>query len=403
MRRFSLIDRYILRQLAGWYAATIGVVVFLLWMETMPRLLDQLAGVSERMPLLLRSLISLLPEYVAVAVPLALFLSTAVSFRRLALAGELDVLSAVGIGNWRLIRQPLLVGLLSGLLVISLRGYLQPAGERSLDAIGRAVKSGKFGFGLDPGVAHRLGPGISLFFARSDASRQTIENVALDGPGFTALAASATVQPTLGGSVLITFRNGTIITPSGDQPRLVSFRQFTMMTGARSPPRERNRQARDRMDRIDLHRLFGPASDPGLSPAMMRASAAARLAAAFFCLVVPIFGFVLGIPPKRSRSSIGIGVGIVAIILFWRLSALIESRFAAQAFPLHAALLLAIAMIGLQLLRYQDRNGPGAVEGVLARWAAGTYRAGGLALGRFRRLPAPAIGSAGAAEKLSKA
>src|SRR5688572_24794319 len=81
-----LIDRYVLRQVTAWYAIVVGVVMFLLCIETTPRLLVQLAGIREGPSLVARSLASLMPEYVAIALPIGLFLGTALTFRRLATA-----------------------------------------------------------------------------------------------------------------------------------------------------------------------------------------------------------------------------------------------------------------------------------------------------------------------------
>ena len=82
-----LIDRYILRQVIAWYAIVLGVIVLLLCIETTPRLLAQLSGIPGATSLVVRSLASLMPEYVAIGLPIGLFLGTALTFRRLATAG----------------------------------------------------------------------------------------------------------------------------------------------------------------------------------------------------------------------------------------------------------------------------------------------------------------------------
>jgi lipopolysaccharide export system permease protein len=374
-----LIDRYLLRALVGWFFGTIAVITFLLCMQTMPGFLLELAGVPDPLPILLDSLLNLIPEYIAVAVPISLFLGTALTFRRLALAGELDVLAAVGIGPGRLLRQPLLVGALCAFLVLWLRGYVQPAGERSLDLISSRVRSGEFGFGLAPGSAHSLAPDVTLFFARSDTSRHRIESVAFVGKTFTALAASASLQRSAGGGVLVVFHDGTVIPATlSNLSRVVRFRELSVLVESKPPLQHGPTDASEQLDRVDFDRLFGPGLNPSGAPltrTVMRAAAAARIAGALFCFVMPTAGFVLAVPPKRSRSSIGIGVGIVAIVIFWRLSALIESRFAADALLLYGGLLAAFLIASLGLVRYQQRNGPGSVEKKLNDAAVRAYRA----------------------------
>ena len=167
--KLLLIDRYVLRQVIAWYAIVVGVVMFLLCIETTPRLLVQLAGIREGPSLVARSLASLMPEYVAIALPIGLFLGTALTFRRLATAGELEVFAASGIGNGRLLMGPAMLGILTCALLVGLRGYIQPAGERRLDAIGMAVRTGQFGYSIEPGVSHRLGRESQLYFGRIDS------------------------------------------------------------------------------------------------------------------------------------------------------------------------------------------------------------------------------------------
>ena len=368
----NLIDRYLLRQLIGWYVAIIGVIVFLLSLETIPGLLDQLSKVNESIRLVARSLASLVPEYVAVAIPISLFLSTAISFRRLAMAGELDVFAASGIGNWRMLRVPLALGLTSCVLVVGLRGYLQPAGERQLDSIGRTVESGEFGFALEAGVSHLVAPGARLYFARAESRSGRLENVLFESGKLTIAAGSATLRWNSQDRLVLSLRNGDLIWRSdGGIPHVLRFGRFRLTIPAPVPAPRRLSPPRDRLDRFDFAQLAAHASldsdAAGLTAAMARASASARIADALLCCLLPLYGFVHGVPPKRSRSAIGIGVGLIEIIIFWRVSALIEDSLTTIAPIAHAGLVVAFALAGLQLAHFQQREGFGAVEQGLGR------------------------------------
>ncbi len=371
-RPLLLVDRYVLRLMLPWYGAVIGVVVFLLCLETMPRLVATLGALGDGMSLVVRSLASLIPEYVAVALPIALFLATALTVRRLAMAGELDVFAASGLDNRRLLLWPMILGLFSCLLLLGLRGYVQPAGERELDAIGLAVRSGQFGYALDPGVSHQLNRGTSLYFQRVDARSGLLENIIVHHERKIASANSAMLRRSAVSGLILWLNDVTVIWDlDSDRPRVARLRQLRLAIPF-APPRSLPRQSpRDRLDRLSLTQLLHVGTMetrmPDLAAARARASASARIAAALLCCIMPLFGFAHGPPPKRSRSAIGIGVGIVEIILFWRISALIEDRFTAAAPAAHAALVATFAFVALQLARYQQREGFGAVEQVLAR------------------------------------
>ena len=356
----GLIDRYLLRPLVGRFAAIVGIIVFLLSLETMPRLFEEMRGVKNGAPLVFRSLASLAPEYVGIAIPFALFLATALTFRSLAMRGELDVLAATGLSNWRLLRQPLLLGASCCLLVIALRGYLQPAGERELYRIGDSVAAGDFGFGLEPAVSHSLGRGTRLFFARVDPSGQTIQDVALEAGGYTFLASSARLQPTRSG-LLVSLDHGDVIPPLDPaSPRHFRFAHFTTAIPFDPSIPQRPVSIRDRLDQIDLDQLLG--SGPRVSAQAARAAALSRLSAAMLCLLLPVLGLVFGVPAKRSRSALGLGAGVLLILLFIRLSALVQDHFAAAAVWLDVALVGGFALASAALALVQQREGAGIVE-----------------------------------------
>lgn len=372
MPRPLLVDHYIFRQLAGWYASAVGIIVFLLCIETLPRLLGQLGGVTQRVSIISRSLASLIPEYVALALPVALFLATALTYRRLALSGELEIFAASGLGNARLLRGPVAVGIVTCLLLVGLRGYIQPAGERELDAIGHAVANGQFGYALEPGVTHRLDPATRLYFARIDALSGELVNVLLVRENLTITAASATIR-LAPRQLVLSLNNATAVwDPESANPHAIHLHRMRLPIPRSDTRAEHIPSARDRLDRLSLRDLWqfdrANPQPTGLTKAMANASISARFATALLCCVLPFLGFVHGVPPKRSRSAIGIGVGVVEIILFWRLSALVEDRYADMAPVAHGALVALVVVLAVALMRFQ-RSGLGAVEQALSRFA----------------------------------
>jgi lipopolysaccharide export system permease protein len=382
-----LVDRYILRQMLGWYAAVVGVIVALLWLETLPRLIDQLGKVREGAALIAGALLSLVPEYISIGIPLAVFLGTALTFRRLALAGEIDVLAGAGLSDRRLLRWPVIVALASCLLLFGLRGFWQPAGERRLDAIGLAVASGDYGIGLDAGVPHSLAPGTGFYFSRIRPDH-VLEGVFVQLGRVSFSARAAQLYATQDGTVVLSLANGVIVSEVADQgSQVAKFRSLNLAVPILGPQPVARQTPRERLDRYALPDLLalppGPSS-AGLSQAMAIASASGRIASILFCGLLPVFAFALAIPPKRSRSSIGIGVGLVLIITFWKLAALIEDQFVEAAPVVHMAVLLFFAAGALWLLRQQRRHGHGAVEAMLE----GAFgRIAAIARARFGRRP----------------
>ena len=379
--RLLLIDRYVLRQVIVWYAIVVGVVMFLLCIETTPRLLVQLAGIREGPSLVARSLASLLPEYVAIALPIGLFLGTALTFRRLATAGELEVFAASGIWEWPdsswgqrcLESSPVRCSSASGAI------YSQPA---SGDSMRSAWPCGQASSAIRSSRAYRTGLAakVSSISRELTARPAEFEDVVVNHGGMTAIANSATLNVSADDHFVLALHDVTAFWGSlaGD-PRVLRFRFLRLAIPVPDEQRPPKQAPRDRLDRFSLGQLLhfdrtqhGSAE---LNVAMAHASASARAAAAILCCILPLLGFVHGVPPKRSHAAIGLGVGIVEIILFWRISALIEDRFTPVAPAAHAALVAFYAIVAFQMMRFQRRAGLGAVEQALihtmryARWS----------------------------------
>lgn len=373
----SIVDRYILRPMLGWYAAVVGVMLALLWLEVLPRLIDQLGKVESGARLVILTLVALVPEYLSLGIPLAVFLGTALAFRRLALAGEIDVLAGAGLSDRRLLRWPLVVALASCLLLIGLRGYWQPAGERRIDTIARAVSAGDYGYGLEAGVPHAFAPHSTLYFDRIGPDR-VLEGIFVEEGPVIATARTAHIRFSPGGEVVVRMEDGAVTTQiAGNGSHAVHFRSFSLaipVPGQAHINRQSHRTQLDRYALPDLLDLPPRARAAGLTPPMAVAAASGRVATILFCLLMPLLAFALAIPPKRSRSALGLGLGIGLIVAFWKTAALIEDTAVGAAPFGHAALLLAFAALVFWLLRRQHYHGHGANEAALDRSIGGVAR-----------------------------
>lgn len=384
----SIVDLYILRSMLGWYASVVAIMVALLWLEILPRLVDQLGRVESGAQLVLATLVALVPEYLSIGIPLAVFLGTALAFRRLALAGELDVLAATGLSDRRLLRWPIVAALASCLLLVGLRGYWQPAGERRIDAIGWAVANGDYGFGLEAGVPHVFGPTSSVYFDRIGPER-VLEGIFVEQGPAIATARTARIGLSPDGQAVIRMEDGAVTTQLPNRTtHAVHFQSFLLaipMPGQSPMKPQSHRTQLDRYTLSDLIDLPARARAAGLTSPMATAAASGRIATILFCALMPLLAFALAIPPKRSRSAIGLGLGIGLIVLFWKAAALVEDTAVAMAPFFHACLLLAFAAAIVWLLRRQYRLGHGANEAALDRSLGGVARRAAAWFGRWRR------------------
>ena len=122
----STINSYVLRQMAAPLVLTVVVALVFLLTARMLRLLDLVLSSSGSLRPLIQILTVLIPHYVALALPVALFLGIMLAFAGMQRRSELDALAAAGVGISTLLRPALLLTACLALLSVLNAWYGQP-------------------------------------------------------------------------------------------------------------------------------------------------------------------------------------------------------------------------------------------------------------------------------------
>jgi len=123
---FRIVDRYILRQLAKPLMTSVAIGLLVLLAERMVRLIDTTLGKKNSFGVVFEMLAYLVPHYLGVALPAALFLGLLFSFNRLSRDSEIDALLASGIGLHRIAQPVAILSLILAALSVLIVGWLQP-------------------------------------------------------------------------------------------------------------------------------------------------------------------------------------------------------------------------------------------------------------------------------------
>lgn len=371
MFTWTYLDRYLLRSIAKDYLSIAAIVLFILVVEHISRLLTLAKHVGRPAALISDSLLNLLPEYAGLGLVVALFLSITLTFRRLALSSELDIWSSCGVSDLRLLRVPLIVGCITALLVLSIRFYVQPIGENNLIAIGERARVGEYGLGFSAGEIARPGKQAIITFDRIDSRSHRLTGVFVHLGDRMFTAESGTAHYDRDRRLVLVLRNGTFMRFSHKHTERARFGLLlvTLPTDAPEATKE-NRQ--DRLDRRTLPELVEMVRCEAASlkcdeAGMARAALLARLNMGNFCLLLPLFGFVLGLPSKRGRTAVGVGAGILIIVGFLRTSAGIEDNFPDRALLANGILVLFWTALCGFLFHLDARYGHGFLESVADR------------------------------------
>lgn len=174
--RLSLVDRYILREVAQVWVAVTAVLILILASNSLVHLLGKVVEGELSGEAVLPLFLIRLTAYFVTLIPLGLFLALLLGFGRLYAESEMAALGACGVGLARLFRPVLLLGVFGAALTAGLTLYASPWAERASDQIAARVAAQSDFTGLAPGRFNRAGNGAVLF-AESRGDDGALEEV----------------------------------------------------------------------------------------------------------------------------------------------------------------------------------------------------------------------------------
>ena len=398
MRRVSLIDRYLARSIAVPLIGTLILAAMLLVLEKMLRLFDFVVTAGGPVSVVWRMLANLLPEYLALGIPIGLLLGILLAFRKLALSSELDALRGIGVGYGRLLRVPYMYAVALLLLNLAIVGYVQPIADYRYEGLRFDLRSGALGASIKVGEFNQLGRRVTLRIDRSENEGTQLHGIFVqvtDRSG-TSVAATAehgrflsTDDPQ---TILFRLIEGRLVqdSPKFATPRTLSFETYDLPVSI--PAVESFRGRGNEFDELTLHELFLVGYGGGARNAEQRLAAQAnlhfRLVEVIMMLMLPLLAVALAVPPKRSTSSLGIFLGIIVVVAYHKVNQYAEQAGAQgrldPVLALWIPLLLLAAMIVwmFHVLAHRPGGQPiGTLERMFAKAAAALRRL----LPRFER------------------
>jgi lipopolysaccharide export system permease protein len=342
----TAIDRYIFRLVTVPMLGVFLLAASLLILEKMLRLFDFVATEGGPVSVVFKMLLNLLPEYASLAIPLGLLLGVLLAFRKLATTSELDVMRAVGLSYWRLLRVPYMITLLLVALNFAIVGYLQPLARYYYEQLQYDLQSGALGASIKVGEFTTLQDRVALrieesrddgrrligIFARVANSKDQILSISAREGRFLALRD----RPD---TIILRLVEGQIVQDMpGQDPRVLSFSRHDLPIELPAIEKFRQRGEEDREYLLPELLNIGW-SEESTAPERLASQAAFnyRMVEVIMMLFMPLLGLALAIPPKRSTSALGLFVSIVLVVVYHKVNQYAEDIAAAgQVHPILA-------------------------------------------------------------------
>jgi len=331
--RQQLIDRYLARNIAVPLLGSLVLAAMLLVLDKMLRLFQYVVDAGGPVSVVWRMLANLLPEYLALGIPIGLMLGVLLAFRKLALSSELDALRGIGIGFGRLLRVPYMFAIPLMALNLFIVGYLEPYSHYRYEGLRFDLKSGALGAAIKVGEFNRLGRHLTLRIDRSENKGTILHGIFVqmdDAKANMSVAATAehgrflsTDDPD---TILFRLVRGRLVqdSPKFPTPRTLSFETYDLPIDLPVIDQFRRRGGGTESDELYLHELARIGYGGGATDLHQRLEARAtlnfRLVEVVMMLMLPLLAVALAVPPKRSSSSLGIFLGIVIVVAYHKVN-----------------------------------------------------------------------------------
>jgi lipopolysaccharide export system permease protein len=141
MIRLPVVDRYVLRQVATPLLTAMAIGLLVLMADRMVRLLEVTLGKKNSFAVVFELLGYLVPHYLGLALPAAMFLGLLFGFNKMSKDSEIDAFLAAGIGLHRLVRPVVVLALVLAVVALGIFGWMQPHGRYAYRAVMFNVKN----------------------------------------------------------------------------------------------------------------------------------------------------------------------------------------------------------------------------------------------------------------------
>jgi lipopolysaccharide export system permease protein len=326
----TLTDRYLARLIFVPLLATLTLAAMLLILDKMLRLFDFVVSEGGPVDIVWKMLANLIPEYLAIGIPIGLLLGVLFAFRKLALSSELDSLRGVGLGYGRLLRVPYMYAIALMGLNVAIVGFVQPVARYAYEELRFELRSGALGASIKVGEFTRLGKRMTLRVEQSENQGRLLHGVFVraetrDGKTLAVTADHGTFLATDDPDVIILrLSNGRLVhdAPQYRAPRVLSFdaHDLPIDLPAIESFRSRGRGDEDELTIPELVRMGISEELPPRTQNAIRANFHYRLVEILMMLLVPLLAVALAVPPKRSTSGLGIFLSIVMVVTYHKIN-----------------------------------------------------------------------------------
>lgn len=318
------IDRYVLERTLTPLVATVSIALVALLLERMVRLMELLVNQGGPLFLVLKMISNLIPHYLGIALPAALFVGIMLATTKLSVDSELDAMNAVGVGLRRLLWPLMGLSFIVAIIVFILYSYLQPHTRYAYRALIYAATNSVWDLALEKGafftglggytvmvddISESGGRLQGVFIYRREDDGKTIAMTAESGEAF---RRPEELQ------IVMRLQRGvrTEIRADNGQATALTFDTFELPIDVALPSPFRERVSERELTISELWKQRNKSEEAGPKRSAILAELHGRLVRTVSLLIIPLLAVPLGLVTRRNERNIGIAVGVVLMVVY---------------------------------------------------------------------------------------
>ena len=320
MRR---LDIYLLKQCVQVVVGLTLLALGVLLLERLLRIFELVSNTDDTIGAAARMLLNLIPYYLGLAIPVALFLGVLITVDRVSRTGELSASLAAGVSMFQILRPFMLIAGVLSLVSLLVMGFLQPLGRYDFRATVDRVEQTSDEAAFQEGKFAQNGRFVFWTEDRSGGDRLGavfILETGLPGAGerITTAPSGRIGRGVLEDETRITLNTGQGLTVAPKDKLIVEQLDFRRLDWNIEGDVLSFRPRGDDERELTILELMSEAQGHGrgiVEPHIAATTAHSQLGRSLLLILLPLIALPMGLGYGRSFQSTGIAVGIVFLLV----------------------------------------------------------------------------------------
>jgi LPS export ABC transporter permease LptG/LPS export ABC transporter permease LptF len=372
---FSIIDRYIVREVITPFLLALTLFTFILQVDPLMDVAKQLIEKGVGSSIIIRILATLLPQALGITIPVALLVGLLIGLGRLSGDREAVALQACGVSLLRVLRPIGLVAVAGWAVTTYMMLSAIPAGNRNFQRILHDVVTARVETEIKPRVFFQDFPNLTLY-ARdvqrggggwsdvflADSRDQARPQVLLARRGRMVIDKDAQ-------KVDLVLEDGSQHRPGKDEPAKYEVQRFSMQTIALDPSTVFSKTSATHgapeMTIAELEAEAARKVSQGLSPHNEIMFIHQKFSIPVACLVFGLLALGLGISNSKDSKHASFVIGLAIVFVYWILMYLGQAMARAKFIPPELAMWIpniGLGAAGIALLVWRHRHADSGVQ-----------------------------------------